>query len=102
MLTVWAHSWFNTVVDSNELGPVCPFQLKQLKYEDPQDEGAIGTTMDFYGRFWCNCKTLNNDGNKWLLLYVNLKTKIFRATKKAPNAAQLKNVFKKTSWVIWL
>ena len=24
-----------TVVDGNELGPVYPFQLKQLKYEDP-------------------------------------------------------------------
>ena len=29
------HSWFATVVDGNELGPVYPFQLKQLKYEDP-------------------------------------------------------------------
>ena len=30
-----AHSWFATVVDDNELGPVYPFQLKQLEYEDP-------------------------------------------------------------------
>ena len=27
------HSWFDTIVDGNELGPVYPFQLKQLKYE---------------------------------------------------------------------
>ena len=30
-----AHSWFATVVDGNELGPVYPFQLNKLKYEDP-------------------------------------------------------------------
>ena len=42
-----AHSLFTTVVDSNELGLVYPFQLKQLKYQDPQDEGAVGATMDF-------------------------------------------------------
>ena len=35
------------VVDSNELCPVYPFQLKQLKYEDPEDEGAVGATMNF-------------------------------------------------------
>ena len=29
------HNWFATVGDGNELGPVYPFQLKQLKYEDP-------------------------------------------------------------------
>ena len=34
-------------MDGNELGPVYPFQLKQLKYEDPQDEGVVGATMDF-------------------------------------------------------
>ena len=28
-------SWSATEVDGNELGPVYPFQLKQLKYEDP-------------------------------------------------------------------
>ena len=33
--TVLGHSWFATVVDGNELGPVYPFQLKQLEYEDP-------------------------------------------------------------------
>ena len=31
----FTHSWFATVVDGNELCPVYPFQLKQLKYEDP-------------------------------------------------------------------
>ena len=41
------HSWFAAVVDGNELGPVYPFQLNQLKYEDPKDEGAVGATMDF-------------------------------------------------------
>ena len=30
-----AHSWFATVVGGNELGPVYPFQLNKLKYEDP-------------------------------------------------------------------
>ena len=35
------------VVDNNELCPVYPFQLKQLKYEDPEDEGAVEATMDF-------------------------------------------------------
>ena len=30
-----AHSWFATVVDGNELGPVYPFQLNKLKYKDP-------------------------------------------------------------------
>ena len=35
------------VVDSNELCPVYPFQLKQLKYEDPEDEGAVEATIDF-------------------------------------------------------
>ena len=34
-LTALAHSWFATVVDGNELGPVFPFQSKQLEYEDP-------------------------------------------------------------------
>ena len=34
-------------MDGNELGPVYPFQLKQLKYENPSDEGAVGATMDF-------------------------------------------------------
>ena len=34
-LYIHTHSWFATVVDGNELGPVYPFQLKQLKYEDP-------------------------------------------------------------------
>ena len=34
------------MVDSNELGHFLPFQLKQLKYEDPKDEGAFGATMD--------------------------------------------------------
>ena len=29
---IGAHSWFATVVDGNELGPV---QLNKLKYEDP-------------------------------------------------------------------
>ena len=32
---MYEYSWFATVVDSNELGPVYPFQLKQLKYKDP-------------------------------------------------------------------
>ena len=32
---IWAHSWFATVVDGNELGSVYPFQRKKLKYEDP-------------------------------------------------------------------
>ena len=35
------HSWFATVVEGNELGPIYLFQLKQLKYEDPSDEGAV-------------------------------------------------------------
>ena len=34
-LDILGHSWFATVVDGNKLGPVYPFQLKQLKYEDP-------------------------------------------------------------------
>ena len=34
-------------MDGNELGPVYPFQLNKLKYEDPSDEGAVGATMDF-------------------------------------------------------
>ena len=46
-----SHSWFATVVDGNELGPVYPFQLKQLEYEDPEDEGAVGATMDFMADF---------------------------------------------------
>ena len=29
------HSWFATVVGGNELGPVYPFQLNNLKYEYP-------------------------------------------------------------------
>ena len=35
IMIYWGHSWFATVVDGNELGPVYPFQLKQLEYEDP-------------------------------------------------------------------
>ena len=31
-----------TVVGGNELGPVYPIQLKPLKYEDHEDEGAMG------------------------------------------------------------
>ena len=46
VISFLAHSWFATLVDSNELGPVYPFQLKQLKYEDPYREGAVGATMD--------------------------------------------------------
>ena len=34
-------------MDGNELGPVYPFQLNKLKYEDPKDEGAVGATIDF-------------------------------------------------------
>ena len=30
-----SHSWFGTIVDGSELVSVYPFQLKQLKYEDP-------------------------------------------------------------------
>ena len=46
-LSALAHSWFATVVDGHELGPVYHFQLKQLKYVDPKVEGAVGATMDF-------------------------------------------------------
>ena len=35
------HSWVISVVDSNELGPVQPFQVKQSKYEDREDLGAM-------------------------------------------------------------
>ena len=35
-----AHSWFTSVVDSTERGPVYPFQLKPLNYEDREDEGG--------------------------------------------------------------
>ena len=36
------NGWFTTVVDVTELGPVYPIQLKQLKYEEHEDEGAMG------------------------------------------------------------
>ena len=39
------HSWFTNVVDGNELDPVYPIQLKQLNYEDPEDDWAKGATM---------------------------------------------------------
>ena len=35
-----AHSWF----DSNEVQPV---RVKQSKYEDHEDEGAMGATLTF-------------------------------------------------------
>ena len=35
LLTFSTHSWFASVIDGNELGPLYPFQLKQLKYVDP-------------------------------------------------------------------
>ena len=36
------NSMFTTVVDVTELGPVYPIQLKKLKYEEHEDEGAMG------------------------------------------------------------
>ena len=37
-----AHSWFISAVDSNELCPVKPVQMNQAKYENYENEGAIG------------------------------------------------------------
>ena len=37
-----AHSWFISVVDSNELFPVKPLQVNQSKYENHENEGAMG------------------------------------------------------------
>ena len=44
-ICVIAHSWFTSVVDSTELGPVYPIQLKPLKYEDHEDEGPMGALI---------------------------------------------------------
>ena len=41
------HSCFATVVDGNELGPVHPFELKQLKCAGPYDKGAVGASWTF-------------------------------------------------------
>ena len=37
-----AHSWFISVVDSNELCPVKPVQVNQSKNENHENEGAMG------------------------------------------------------------
>ena len=35
------HSWFISVVDSNELCPVQPVQVNQSKYENHENDGAM-------------------------------------------------------------
>ena len=42
ILIIPAHSWFISVVDSNELCPVLPVQVNRSKYENNENEGAIG------------------------------------------------------------
>ena len=42
------HSWFISVVDSNELDPVWPVQVNQLKYENHENEGALKAMMGFF------------------------------------------------------
>ena len=41
------HSWFISVVDSNELGPLQPVQVNQSKYEDHENEGAVWAMIAF-------------------------------------------------------
>ena len=48
------HSWFISVVDTDELGPVQPVQVKQSKYVDHEDEGAMGAMMTFMLDFGIN------------------------------------------------
>ena len=37
-----SHRWFATVLDGNELDPVYPFQLKQLKIKILKMRGLLG------------------------------------------------------------
>ena len=47
-----ANSCFTTVVDGTELGSVYLFQLKELNYENPEDEWALGARYyGYYDRF---------------------------------------------------
>ena len=39
---ILVHSWFISVVDSNELCPVWSVQVNQSKYENHENEGAMG------------------------------------------------------------
>ena len=48
------HSWFISVVDTDELGPVQPVQVKQSKYEDHEGEGAMGAMIAFMVDFGMN------------------------------------------------
>ena len=43
--TFLVHSWFTTVVDFTEFSPVKPILMKPFKYEDHEDEGAMGATI---------------------------------------------------------
>ena len=51
---IGTHSWFTTVVDGTELGPVYPIQLKPLKYLYHENEGAMGATMAVMKDFGIN------------------------------------------------
>ena len=42
------HSGFISGVDSNKLDPVKPVQVNQSKYEEYDNEGAIGAMMGFF------------------------------------------------------
>ena len=42
------HSWFISAVNSNELCPVEPVQVNQLKYENHEKEGAMGGHDGFF------------------------------------------------------
>ena len=39
---ITTHSWFISEVDSNELCPVKAVQVNQSKYENHENEGAMG------------------------------------------------------------
>ena len=41
-MTIKAASWLSSVTGGNELGPVYPVQVNQSKYEDHENEGAMG------------------------------------------------------------
>ena len=47
-LIITTCSWFISVVDSDELGPVLPIQVNQSKYEDYENEEAVGAMIAYF------------------------------------------------------
>ena len=57
------HSWFATVVDGNELGPVYPFQLNKLEYEDFMVDFGMDIHIPLQTKTSCMCAACCDRGS---------------------------------------